>query len=90
MAQLIPAAPIQGSNPETIRLFHLLKRLPDEVVAIQRLPALHGPGPDFLLLRDNRALLLAVAAITPQEAERVLRRRIWRLFLRRSGRRMAP
>ena len=70
MAQLIPHTPNQSSNPETIRLFHLLKRLPDEVIVIQRLPALHGPGPDFLLLRDNRALFLAIAATTPQEAER--------------------
>jgi hypothetical protein len=70
MAQLIPSTPIQGSSAETIRLFHLLKRLPESVVVVQRLPALHGPGPDFLLLRDNRALFLAVATTTPQEAER--------------------
>ncbi|MCA9935041.1 MAG: ATP-dependent helicase, partial [Anaerolineales bacterium] len=70
MAQLIPTTPIQGSPPEVIRLFHLLKRLPDEVVVVQRLPALHGPGPDFLLLRDNRALFIVVSTSTPQEAER--------------------
>lgn len=70
MAQLIPATPIQGSNAETIRLFHLLKRLPDSVVILQRLPALHGPGPDFLVIRDKRALFLIIATTTPQEAER--------------------
>lgn len=70
MAQLIPSTPIQGSATETIRLFHLLKRLPDDFVIIQRLPALHGAGPDFLLLQANRVLFLAVAATTPQEAER--------------------
>ncbi|MCP4358750.1 MAG: UvrD-helicase domain-containing protein [Chloroflexi bacterium] len=70
MAQIIPATPIQGSPPETIRLFHLLKRLPDGIVIIQRLPALHGPGPDFLLLQANQALFLAISITTPQEAIR--------------------
>jgi hypothetical protein len=70
MAQLIPTTPIQGSPPEVIRVYHLLKRLPDGVVVVQRLPALHGPGPDFLLLRDNRALFIVVSTTTPQEAER--------------------
>ncbi|MBK8988384.1 MAG: UvrD-helicase domain-containing protein [Chloroflexi bacterium] len=70
MAQLIPATSIQGSPPEVIRLFYLFKRLPEHVVVIQRLPALHGPGPDFLLRSDNRVLFLAVATTTPQEAER--------------------
>lgn len=70
MAQLIPATPIQGSSPETIRLFHLLKRLPDGIVIIQRLPVLHGPGPDFLLIQANRALFLIVSTTTPQEAQR--------------------
>lgn len=68
MAQLIPATPIHGSPPEVIRLFHLLKRLPDEIVVSQRLPALHGPGPDFWLRQGDRTLFLAVSAATPQEA----------------------
>ena len=70
MAQLISAAPAQGSSAEQIRLFNLLKRLPDEYVVSQRLPTLHGPGPDFLLIRDDRVLVLAVAAATPQMAQR--------------------
>lgn len=70
MALLIPTTPIQGSNAETIRLFHLLKRLPESVVVTQRLPTLHGPGPDFLMMRDKQALFLTVATTTSQEAER--------------------
>ena len=69
MSQIIPAAPIQGSPPEVIRLFHLLKRLPDEIVVSQRLPALHGPGPDFWLVRDDCVLFLAVSAATPRAAQ---------------------
>lgn len=70
MAQLIPVTPLQGSSAELIRLFNLLKRLPDSFVITQRLPALHGPGPDFLLIQGDRALLLAVSAATPQAAQR--------------------
>ena len=70
MAQLIPTTPLQGSTPELIRLFNLLKRLPDELVIRQRLPSLHGPGPDFWLAQENRVLFLAVSPATPQAAER--------------------
>ena len=70
MAQLIPSTPIQGSTTETIRLFNLLKRLPDGIVVTQRLPALHGAGPDFLLIKENRVLFLVIATTTPQDAER--------------------
>jgi hypothetical protein len=69
VAQLIPTTPLQGSTPELIRLFNLLKRLPDELVIRQRLPSLHGPGPDFWLAQENRILLLAVSPATPQAAE---------------------
>ena len=61
---------MQGSPPEVIRLFHLLRRLPEDVVVSQRLPTLHGPGPDFWLARQDRVLFLAVSAVTPQEAAR--------------------
>ena len=70
MAQLIPAVPIQGSPPAAIRLFHLLKRLPDDIIVSQRLPVLHGPGPDFWLTQANCILLLVVSAATPQDALR--------------------
>jgi hypothetical protein len=70
MACLIPAAPIQGATAEQIRLFNLCKRLPDDYVVSQRLPALHGPGPDFLLIAGTRALALAVSAATAQAVHR--------------------
>lgn len=71
MAQLIPSTPIAGSAPELIRFFNLCKRLPDEVVVSQRLPALHGPGPDFYLAQADRVLLLAVSPATPQDVQRM-------------------
>lgn len=71
MAQLIPATPIQGSPPEIIRLFNLLKRLPEEMVVNQRLPELHGPGPDFWLLLTDRVLFLSVSGATPQDVQQV-------------------
>jgi hypothetical protein len=70
MAQLIPATPIQGSPPEVIRLFNLFKRLPDDVVFIQRLPALHEPGPDFCLIWTDRLLLLGISEATPLDIQR--------------------
>ena len=70
MAQLIPATPLQDSSPELIRLFHLLKRLPEEMVISQRLPALHGAGPDFLLIRADQLLFTAVSPATAQDVQR--------------------
>jgi hypothetical protein len=70
LAQLIPVTPLQGSSAELIRLFNLLKRLPEACVITQRLPALHGPGPDFLLIQDARALLLAISPATLQAVQR--------------------
>jgi hypothetical protein len=69
MAQIIPATPIQGSSPEVIRLFHVLKRLPEEMVISQRLPTLHGAGPDFLVIAGERLLFTAVSPATPQDAQ---------------------
>lgn len=70
MAQLIPATPIQGSSPELIRLFNVLKRLPEEVVVCQRLPALHGPGPDFCLVWAERLLFVSISDATPLDVQR--------------------
>jgi hypothetical protein len=70
MAQLIPASPIQGSSPEVIRIFNVLRRLPDEVVVCQRLPALHGPGPDFCLIWTDRLLFLTISEATPLDMQR--------------------
>lgn len=70
MAQLIPATPLLGSTPELIRLFNLFKRLPDSFVISQRLPTIHGPGPDFLLIAGERTLALAVSAATAQTVQR--------------------
>ena len=72
MAYLIPATPFPGSTPELVRLQQVLKRLPDSYVIFQRLSAIHGPGPDFWILRrDKRSVLVAIATATPQAVKQV-------------------
>ena len=70
MAQLIPAISPPGSPPELTRLSQLFKRLPETMVISQRLPALHGVGPDFLFIEGERVLLTAVSPATPQDIHR--------------------
>lgn len=72
MAHLIPATPLRESSNEAVRVFHVLKRLPERLIVSQRLPRLHGPGPDFWLVDDNRVLFLAVSSATQREADRML------------------
>ncbi|WP_420642244.1 UvrD-helicase domain-containing protein [Candidatus Leptofilum sp.] len=70
MATLIPTTPIQGSPPEVIRLFNVMKRLPDEAIVCQRLPVLHGSGPDFCLIWHERLLFFAVSEATALDVQR--------------------
>lgn len=67
MAYLIPSTPLPGSTPELIRVQQIFKRLPDDYVISQRFGAIHGPGPDFWILRrDRRSLVCVVSSLTPQ------------------------
>lgn len=90
MAQLIPTTPIQGSSPEQIRLFNVLKRLPEEFVITQRLPVLHGPGPDFLLTLANQMIFLSVSKATPQDAVRMQQPDLFGGETNRVGRQKKP
>ena len=73
MAHLLLSHPLPGSSPEAIRLFQVLKRLPDSYFVTQRLSALHGPGPDFLLIHETQqAILLAVSPATMQDVQAAL------------------
>lgn len=66
MATILPASPAGSYPPETLRVFRLLKALPDGFTVCQRLALRTSGGPDFWVRhQDGRGALLAVAAVTP-------------------------
>lgn len=68
MATILPASPAGAYPPETLRVFRLLKGLPDSFTVYQRLALREVGGPDFWVRhQDGRSALLAVAAVTPAE-----------------------
>lgn len=67
MANMLPQTPLQGSTSEVIRLFNALRRLPEDVYIFQRLPALHGPGPDFWILSRQRVLFISVCTAVAKD-----------------------
>jgi hypothetical protein len=74
MAHILPNAPVRATTPEVMRIYQLLRRLPDDEYYVwQRLHIWEQPGPDFWLLRqDRRALLLKVADATPGQVQAAL------------------
>lgn len=71
MASILPNTPLGPLPPEKLKIFRLLRQLPDGYTIWQRL---HGgqrgadAGPDFWVRReDGRCALLTVAAATPAE-----------------------
>ena len=70
MASVFPNNPLGALPPETVKVFRLLKRLPDETYDVwQRLAIWSEPGPDFWVChRSGRALLIKVSTATPQDA----------------------
>jgi hypothetical protein len=66
MAQILPNTPTGSTTPEVMRVYQLLRRLPDEDYFVwQRLCIWEQPGPDFWVLkRDRRAVLLKVSCAT--------------------------
>jgi hypothetical protein len=66
MAHILPDTPTGATTPEVMRVYQLLRRLPDEAFYVwQRLHIWEQPGPDFWVLRrDRRAMLLKVAGAT--------------------------
>jgi len=72
MARLLPETPLGSVAPEVARVYRLLKQLPDDWTVWHRLNIWAGPGPDFwVLLPDQRGLLLKVARATPAEVQSV-------------------
>src|SRR5262245_39629522 len=70
MATIFPNNPVGALTPETVRVFRLLKRLPEEVYAVwQRLACWSEPGPDFWVRhRSGRSLLIKVSSASTQDA----------------------
>ncbi len=70
MATIYPNNPVGALSPETVKVFRLLKRLPDDAYAIwQRLAIWSEPGPDFWVRhRSGRSLLIKVSLATTQDA----------------------
>jgi hypothetical protein len=71
MARILPSTPTGVTTPEAMRVYQLLRRLPDEDYYVwQRLCIWDQPGPDFWILkRDRRALLLKVSCATPGQVQ---------------------
>lgn len=68
MATILPASPAGSYPPETMRVFRLLKALPERYTIYQRLALRTSGGPDFWVChQDGRAALLAVAAVSPAQ-----------------------
>jgi hypothetical protein len=74
MAQILPNTPTGATTPEVMRVYQLLRRLPDEDFFVwQRLCIWDIPGPDFWVLRhDRRAILLKVSGVTPGDVQAIL------------------
>src|SRR5215470_7975600 len=70
MATIFPNTPVGALSPETVKVFRLLKRLPDEVYAVwQRLTCWSEAGPDFWVRhRSGHSLLIKVSSATTQDA----------------------
>lgn len=65
MATILPNNPAGAYSPETLRVFRLLKALPERFTVWQRLALRDAGGPDFWVRdQDGRGALLAVAGTT--------------------------
>ncbi len=68
MATILPASPVGAYPPEALRVFRLLKALPDGFTVYQRLALRERGGPDFWVRQqDGRGALLSVSVVTPAE-----------------------
>ena len=74
MARILPNTPAGVTTPEIMRIYSLLRRLPDEdFFAWHRLSIWDQPGPEFWLLRrDRRSILLKVSSSTPGDVRAML------------------
>jgi hypothetical protein len=72
MARLFPNTPVGSITTETIKVYRLLRSLPDDYSVWLRLAFWNEPGPDFWVLRDDgRAALLKVSSATTRDLRTV-------------------
>lgn len=74
MAKILPNSFTGAVTPELMRVYQLLRRLPDEEFYVwQRMTIWDTPGPDFWVLRrDRRAILLKVSNATPIHVQAIV------------------
>lgn len=71
MSRLIPPKPPASASPSVLRMFRLLRKLPDDFTVWHRVAS--RDGPQFLILwRERHAFLLQVADTTQQLADTAL------------------
>ena len=70
MAYMIPDSLLGNVSPETLKVFRLLKRLPEPYVIRHRFGLSAEPGPDYWILRSDRcSLFLSVSGTTSAELQ---------------------
>src|SRR5262249_47287207 len=78
MAHIFPNNPIGAIVPETLKVFRLLKRLPDTYAIWQRLSPGAEIGPDFWVRRgDGRTALIIVSTATVVDVRSALQERLF-------------
>lgn len=69
MARILPDTPSRFASSEIAKVYLALKKLPEEYQIWHNMNFQQQKVPDFLLLRDGRALLVMVSAATAREAQ---------------------
>lgn len=71
---MLPNTPLPLRRPGFLKVYRLLKQLPDETYCVwQRIDTESGPAPDFLILREDKcSLLITVSEATPHDVDNQL------------------
>jgi hypothetical protein len=78
MATIFPNNPVGAIPPETLKVFRLLKRLPDTYTIWQRLIPGAEMGPDFWVRRsDGRTALIKVSTTTLADVRGAMQKRLF-------------
>ena len=69
MARILPDTPSRFTSSEVAKVYLALKRLPEDYQIWHNMNFVKQKAPDFLLLRNGRALLVMVSAATARDAK---------------------
>jgi hypothetical protein len=69
MARILPDTPPRSATSEVVKVFQSLKKLPDDFEIWHNMGFQKQKAPDFLLVRNRCALLVAVSAATARDAQ---------------------